>query len=164
MANTLASAGDLGDMEGAPFADSVVDSAAAEVRAAAGWHIAPEVDETLTVDSHGGTTLILPSLMVTAIAEVRHVPTTGDPVVITDYLRRVKSTVLYRHCGWPCGVIEVDVTHGYSDTPADLLPALADVARGRKLKSWVKGPFGETYDSTTAAGSALNRYKLPPRP
>jgi hypothetical protein len=48
MANTLVSPYDLEDFPGAPFSDTLVDAAVSEIRGEAGWHIAPQVTETLT--------------------------------------------------------------------------------------------------------------------
>lgn len=150
MSNTLAAPGDLTDFPGAPFVDALVDAAVASLRREVGWHIAPSVDETLTVDASGGHWLMLPTMHLTAVAEVRNVSGDGDPVVITGW-RFKRSGMLYRAGGWPHGVgaIEVDVTHGEAETPPELLPVIAErcqVAKRRvDLNSRSLGDLSENY-------------------
>lgn len=132
MANTLVDPADLLPYPGAPFSPEVVDSVAAEVRADADWHIAPAVTETVTVESQGGRYLFLPTLRLTAVTAVRNVTDT-TPVLLDGYRTQLTAEfhagVLKRPYGWPCGVLEVDLTHGYDECPTDLLPAIAELAR-----------------------------------
>jgi hypothetical protein len=51
----------------------------AEVRAFCGWHIAPEVTETLTLDGPGGYVLVLPTLHLVDLVSV-----TNDGTAVTD--------------------------------------------------------------------------------
>lgn len=131
MTNTLVDPAALTPFPGAPFSQEVVDAAVADVRAAAGWHIAPSVTETVTVESTGGRFLFIRTLHLTAVTAVRDV--TNTPVDLDGY--RIHATdefragILDRPYGWPCGVLEVDLTHGYTECPPDLLPALAEMAR-----------------------------------
>ena len=46
---------------------AAVRAAGAAVRGYCGWHVAPEVEQTITLDGTGGPTLVLPSLLVKAI-------------------------------------------------------------------------------------------------
>jgi hypothetical protein len=128
----LVVAADLDDFPGAPFADSVVQSAGETVRAEAGWHIAPEVTETLTVDSDGGRHLLLPTLRLVDVTEIRDV-TGNTPRVLTNWRQSGKG-ILYREGGWPAGLsaLEVDLTHGYAECPSALLPAVAAYAQSIK--------------------------------
>jgi hypothetical protein len=101
---------DLIDFPGAPYAWPVVESASEAVRAEAGWHIAPSVTETLTVDSDGGRILFLPTMLLTEVSEVRDV--SGEtPRVITGW-RKSRTGMLIHPGGWPTGfeVIEVDLS------------------------------------------------------
>lgn len=127
----LVAAADLADYPGAPFAESVVESAGEAVRDEAGWHIAPEVTETLTIVSRGGTALVLPTLKY-AITAVRDV--TASPVeTITDYVDR-GSGVLHRAYGWATDHrYEVDLTHGYAACPPALKPVIAHRAQASKM-------------------------------
>lgn len=128
----LVVAADLNDFPGAPFAESVVESAGEAVRAEAGWHIAPEVTETLTVDSDGSPHLLLPTLHLVEVTEVRDV-TGSTPRTITNWRQSGKG-ILYRAGGWPAGLsaLEVDLTHGYTECPPALLPAVAAYAQAIK--------------------------------
>ena len=112
----------LADFPGAPFAESLVESAGESVRAEAGWHIAPEVTETLRVFSEGGTALVLPTLKYTVTA-VRD--TSGDtPEVLTGWTDRGSGILLKSY--WPVGhMLEVDLVHGYEICPPELLPVIA---------------------------------------
>lgn len=167
MSNTLVSPAELSEFPGAPFSDGMVDIAAASVRGDAGWHIAPEVTETLTVDSYGGYLLILPTRRIVGVTAVRDV-TNGSTVTVTDWSRQ--SGGLYRRNGWPAGVLEVDLTHGYATLPADLKPILAARARqavdprdpSLSQKSTTRGPFtdSESYrtDGATITDPTIARY------
>ena len=118
----LVEAIDLVDFPGAPFAESLVESAGESVRAEAGWHIAPQVTETLRIFSEGGTALVLPTLEYT-VSAVRDI--SGDtPVVLTGWTDRGSGILLKSY--WPAGrVLEVDVVHGYVACPPELLPVIA---------------------------------------
>lgn len=131
MANTLVSPADLTNLPGAPFTDETVDAAVAQVRAEAGWHIAPVTDpaETVTLDGTRGTRLVLPSRKVVSIAEVRDVSNPAAPVVLTGW-RLIPGAMLLRD-SWPCGdaVVEVDMVHGHETTPPQLLELVAALAQ-----------------------------------
>lgn len=165
MPNTLVDPTDIMDFPGGPFEDQVVDAAVASVRAEAGWHIAPQVTQTLTVDSYGGTLLILPSRRIVAVTAVRNV-TTGSET-LGNWTRM--SGGIYRRTGWPIGVLEVDLTHGYATTPEDLLPAVAARAvrlmtpRDPELASRTVGQVAETYragDGSTPTDPVIARYAV----
>lgn len=133
MADPLVAATDLAEFPGAPFPVAIVASAAESVRRDAGWHIAPSVTETVTVDGKGGQWLFLPSLHVTAVTAVRDV--SGDtPTTLTGW-RLTRAGMLYRAAGWPYAVaaVEVDLTHGYDACPPELLPAIAARAQSARV-------------------------------
>lgn len=180
MANTLVTAYDLEDFPGAPFSDSLVDAAVADIRAEAGWHIAPLVNATLQIHSYGGNVLFLPSRRVTAVTAVRNMSNGG--ALVTGWQQ--VSSELWRwpygygygygyggyYYGWPVGIVEVDVTHGYDATPVDLLPVVAARAllmsnpRDPALTERLVGQVAEKYASTGAARPAdpvVSRYALP---
>lgn len=169
MSTTLLDPEDLGDFPGAPFSEGVVDSAAAAVQRVAGWHIAPVVTETLTLDSDGGPTLVLPSLKVVSVTAVRNVTDPDAPVTLEGWRLRRASMTLRRACGWPCGTLEVDLEHGYEACPPDLLPVIASVAKAgltdQTLASKSVGPFAESYrDGGAGNFGGLSYYTLPTRP
>lgn len=161
---------DLDDFPGAPFPTSLVEAAEASIRAEAGWHIAPVVTETLTLDTDGGTFLRLPSLRVVSVDSV----VDADAAALGDYTLSRLGT-LYRRRGWPWGFggVAVTLTHGFDAMPAELVPVVVD--RCRRLlagdatqRTESVGPFtlSETFrgeGGATAVGGALARYRLPPR-
>lgn len=124
MANTLVSLDDVRDFPGGPFNPTAVDIAAAAVRAAAGWHIAPVLTETITVQSWGERELILPTMRIVSVSAVRY-----GGVTYTSSWTVTPSGLLRTGGYWPMGPIEVDLTHGYAKTPLDLLPVIVDYVR-----------------------------------
>lgn len=145
---------DLEGLPGDPFDAELVRQAGEAIRNAAGWHIAPAVTETLTVDSTGRFNLYLPTKRLTAVTEVRDV-TNGGSTVLTGWTFNRLGRVT-RPAGWPVDghVLEVDVTHGYDETPAELLRLGASLARGegnRLPRQQTSGPFSTTYESDAAA-------------
>lgn len=162
-APALVDEGRLDSFPGGPFDPSVVASAVARVRREARWHIAPSVTETLTVDAHGGTLLLLPTMYLTAVTEVRDV-SGDDPVELEDW-KWSRNGYLTR-CWWPCGprAVEVDVTHGYAECPDDLLPVIAAAARAVSTDTRISaaGPF-QFREVMFGADPALTAYALPQR-
>lgn len=171
MPNTLVSSEDIDVFPGSPFHPVLVDAAAASIRAEAGWHIAPVITETITVNSYGDSTLLaLPTQRIVSVTAVRDVTTT--PLVLTGW-GRSSSGSLYRAFGWPSGVLEVDLEHGFDETPPELLPILASRARQASnprdpslaARSSAAGPFteSETYRTdggTTAVDPTIARYSV----
>lgn len=147
-----------------------VAEAEAEVRAYAGWHIAPNRADTDSFRSYGGPVLLLKSLHVTAVASV-----TIDGTAIADY-QWYENGVLRREAGWPCGKVEVEFTHGYDVVAiGDLYGVItALAARGGSTGAYVQvgqvrvavdssgAPLGGTLSASERA--VLDRYLLPPRP
>lgn len=168
----LFNSADLAEFAGAPFTEDQASRAAEDIRAEAGWHIAPSVTETVVMESDGGRYLFLDTLRLTAVSEVRDV-TPDTPVVVTDYrthaTARFRAGVLDRPGGWPVGVLEVDITHGYDECPPTVLLAAAALAResrgGGAGGSVRLGSLAVTLpESTETVGGAVARYKLPSRP
>lgn len=172
-AQPLAVAADLADYPGAPFADSVVLAAGESVRRDAGWLIAPAATETVVLDGDGGRLLMLPTLHLHDVLEVRDV--SGDtPVVLTEW-RKTRAGMIELTSGfWPRGfeVIEVDMVHGYDACPEDLLPALAFRAQqakvnrasgGVRLGSLSISPGGADPEDERP-DAVVARYRIPGRP
>lgn len=139
----------------------------AAVRSWCGWHVAPSVTETLSVESGGGRTLLLPSLHVTAVTEIRD--ESGE--IVTGWKWRANGII---RGAWRCEELyEVDVTHGYDAMPDELqvvVDRLEADGTDRRATSITRGPFSETYGAadlesqpiTTRA--IIGRYRLPSRP
>lgn len=173
MANTLAAPADLADFPGAPFADAIVDAAVGSVRREAGWHIAPTVTETLTVDSRGGRWLMLPTMNLTAVTAVRDI--SGDtPETLTGWKFK-RAGMLYLATGWKCdAVIEVDVTHGYATPPAELLSVIAErcqaITLDKTIAQEAKGPFSTSNTNLSTLASWLDgnavmaQFTIPAKP
>lgn len=165
MTNTLADPADLADYPGAPFTQAVVDAAVAALRGDCGWHIAPAITETITVNGSPDQTLILPTLLIGEITAIRDVTGT-TPVTLTGWRMSSRAGLLSRDDGWPDGfeALEVDLTHGYTDTPADLLPAVAYYSQAQladsnvsteSLLSWSKTTRPLSSPSSPGQGSPL---------
>lgn len=168
----LLDASDLTGFAGSPFTEEQATRVGEDIRAEAGWHIAPSVTETVVVDSDGGRYLFLDTLHLTAVSAVRDV-TNDDPVVVTGYrahaTARFRAGVLDRPGGWPVGVLELDIVHGYDECPAALLQAaaaLASASRGGAAGGSVRlGSLSLNLpDSTETVGTAVGRYKITGRP
>ena len=165
MTNTLADPADLADYPGAPFTQGVVDAAVASLRGDCGWHIAPEVTETLVVNGSPDKTLILPTLLIVEITAIRDVSGT-TPVTLTGWRQQSRAGLLWRDEGWPDGfeVVEVDLTHGHTDTPAEILPAVAYYSQAQlsdsnvsteSLLSWSKTTRPLSSPASPGQGSPL---------
>ena len=161
---------------GGPFPTRIIAAASASVRADCHWHIAPVVTETVTVDGARSTLLLLPTLRVVSVATVR-VHVSGDVwLPIVDW-RPANAGMLYRPDGWLFGPasIQVTMTHGYEDTPVDLLPVIAARCQ-RSTANSILTQRSETVGTRTASESynvnrlqieaganVLANYRLPPR-
>lgn len=172
MSNDLVSPEDLESFPGAPYDEYVVDIAVAQLRNEARWHIAPVREETIEVESLGGPNLWLPTMRVVTVTEVR----IGDTTYTSGWTKLRYS--LWRSGGWAAGLAEIDLEHGFPETPLELLPLVAlragtvtdprDPAVTQRTQS--TGPFSETlsYGSSSSSSAAtltvdpvLERYTLP---
>jgi hypothetical protein len=177
MPNDMIQPEDLDGFPGAPFTQPEVDAAVAAMRKAAGWHIAPEVTETAYIDvGIRERVLRLPTLKLVEVAEIRDA--TGDApeaIYVTQY-RPSRRTGLVRRTAnyWPAGyeAVEADITHGYDETPPELLPLAAQLAlterRDRSVRSVSVDDASTTYASATTAlagisgaSGALAPYVIP---
>lgn len=108
-----------------------VDSAAwsracAAVRAYCGWHVAPSVTESITLDGSGTQFLMLPSLRVTDITAITEDGSTADA---TQYQWSATGQ-LWRSWPWSGNFrsVVVDLTHGYDSCPEEILGVLEEAA------------------------------------
>lgn len=141
----------------------------AAVRAWCGWHVAPSKVETLEVEGVGGRVLLLPSLHVEAVSEIRN--EAGS--VVTGWRARRNGVV--RGCWREHDLYSVDVTHGYDALPDELVAIVARLdAEGvgsRRVASQSAGPFAQTFGASVdlesqplSTRAVIARYALPPRP
>lgn len=177
-ANPIVTALDLADYQGGD-AQSLIDQATAQVRRYCGWHVTPEVTETLTLDASGSSTIMLPTLHV---ASVDSVAFNGTALTAVDdfvwspvgYVSFKGDGPFFSETPWCAGVgaVVVTLTHGYAEA-LDLASVI--MSRATRMKAtpgsafrWQIGPFSEQYE--TASGftldelSILDHYRLPPRP
>lgn len=122
----LVAPSDVEGFPGAPFSAGVLAAAAGQVRSECGWHVAPVVSETVTVEA-GGSLALLPSLRVVSVEAVRD--EAGN--VLTGWRFRPNG-ILKRAGGFP-EVIEVDFTHGFDACPPELVGVIAD--RAQRVKA-----------------------------
>jgi hypothetical protein len=164
----LLSEGDLGGFPGAPYTAQQATAAAAGVRTLCGWHIAPQVSETVVLDSDGGPLLLLPTLKLVEVAEVRDL--TGDEPRAIEGWRSSSAGMLYRRGGWPrgFGAVEVTMTHGHEVCPPELVPEVAARAQAAKRDQSVSqetlGSRSVSLRERAVASPVLERHMLPPRP
>lgn len=108
--------------------------AVARVRSYCRWHVFPEATETLTVSGNGSQHLILPTLRIADVSEVR---VQGDRV---EGFTWSEDGRLRLPGGFPDELrsVEVDLVHGYAaDDVADVRDVVIDM-----LKRAISLPFG----------------------
>lgn len=134
-------------------ADFWLKAAHGAVRRFCGWHVAPAVTETLTLDGNGGTDILLPSLRVVELAAV-----TNDGVDVTANVDTSRAGILRLTTGrWTnrLGRVSVTLRHGYDlDEVPEVAAIIAGVAK--------RGPNSGRVDTSEAVngssrGGALDR-------
>lgn len=171
---------DLPTGAGAPTAADL-EAMSDSIRQYCGWHIAPVVHETITLDSNGAATLVLPTLRLQDVLGVRFWNGT-TMVPLTGWDARTgwseQTSAIHYHGGFPEGRrrLEVDVVHGYTRTPPSLVagllrllvgPGAADVASEALPGHSITYRGLTNYTQTAgllASSGALHHYRLGPRP
>lgn len=141
--------------------------AVAEVRAFCGWHLAPSLRETLTVDGSGSSLQLLPTLHLT---ELHSISSDGTDVTDPEWsdMGAVKGprfwTAKYR------GVV-ADITHGYDDFPLEVMAVLRSLASsgvsalGGIPTKMTSGPHSvELSNAAPLQRTILERYRVRPTP
>lgn len=137
------------------------------LRSWCGWHITPPRSETLKVESDGGNALLVPSLFIRSVAEIRD--EAGDLVPTADYRWRANGIIRGR---WrEHELYSITLTHGYEKLPVELIDIVSDLGDGgvgRTLAARTAGPFSQTYGSTSdleaqpiTVRSIVDRYRIP---
>ncbi|TFD58037.1 hypothetical protein E3T43_07260 [Cryobacterium sp. Hh7] len=143
------------------------------VRSYCGWHVAPIITESITLDGNGSKTLLLPSKRVTDVVSVLN-----DGIDVTATVRKSEKGMLEltRGC-WSdeLGAIEVTFTHGYeaADDVAGVIAALvsraasspagiAAQAVGPANVKYATGPGGVPLSIPLMAGEmlTLDAYRI----
>lgn len=160
---------DLTGLPGAPFPTAVVRAAEFSVRSEAGWHIAPVVRETVTVEASTALILPLPTLRVVTVYSV----TDENGNAVTGWKVRPGSVLLAPQGSWwtTSTLYTVDMEHGY-DAADDLLPviagrcqrALINDAITQRSETVGQRTTSESYDvqriDTSGWGSPIEGYRL----
>lgn len=166
----FAEVSDLDDYRGGDD-EAILAQAQGAIRRYCGWHVAPSIPETLTLDGSGSRSLWLPSMYVTAVASITDCGTTVDAA---DYDWSANGYVR-RRCGcWsprPRQIV-VTLTHGYEDIPPELIGVAVSMATRRAsspagVRREQTGPFSVEYagsDLLQQERDILDQFKLPPRP
>jgi hypothetical protein len=131
--------GRIGDSD--PRVSPVLDGVSAAVRNWCGWHVYPQLQETVTLDGPGGRYLALPTKHVAAISAVlEHGLTLVDGV---DYRWSGDGSIKRLTRSWTDDYRAVTVTysHGFDDVP-DVAAVVLSVA-ARQLAS----PMGAVSES-----------------
>lgn len=148
-----------------PLEAEIVDAACDEIRTVCGWHIAPAISETLTVDGPGGTVLILPTLWVTALTTI----TVEGAVLASTAYTWSRGAVVRRIDGgvWPTkqGSIAVALTHGYPACPPAVRREVQRVAAARStipaaITQSQVGAVSISYSPPTVDESVIAAYRL----
>lgn len=146
-------------------------AACAAVRAYCGWHIAPSVTETVTVDGSGGSVQFLPTLHLTDLVSI-----SSDGTVITDPEWSTTGMVRGSWTSKFRGVVATMI-HGYDECPDDVMAVLANLAESGDLMAGARqitsGPHSVTLTEAAQAGASalspghmavLDRYRIGSRP
>lgn len=152
----------LDDYPGAPFPAFVVESAAESVRSDAGWHIAPQVTETVTVDGAWSKLLILPTLKLVSVSAVRVWNSTTEVYEARTGWRLAGSGMLWHPLGWDYGVsgVEVDMVHGFDDCPLDLIPVVAARCQRASVDATVTQRSETVGARTSSEAYNINRLEI----
>lgn len=111
-----------------PAGDGAMRDAATDmIRRYCGWHVAPEIEETMRLDGHGSPVVKLPTLALAEVLAVKVAGRTIDPADVhysTAGLLRLPVTVPDQF-----GALEVTVRHGFES--ASEVAALVETIKER---------------------------------
>lgn len=137
-----------------------LDGVIQDIRDYCGWHIAPSVTETLTVDGPGLRTLLLPSLRITAVAAVTQ---DGTAVPATEWEWSELGMLRHRSGVWTdrWRGITVTLTHGYDTAPAGVLGVILDVVSDAVATPLGGGPEKVgPFEFPAGGGTAFRAHQL----
>lgn len=143
---------------------AVWEAACGAVRSYCGWHVAPSITETITMDGSGGFIQTLPTLHLTAVTQV-----TNDGVEVVNSEWSQKGMIRGRWTAKFGGVVAT-IEHGHPQCPADVLEVLDGMVSSplmRGVASVTNGSHQVSFiaqDAVAQYRSKLDPYRLPPRP
>lgn len=132
--------------------EPAIASASAAIRAWCGWHVAPVLDCSITLDGEAGD-IWLPT---NALASVTSAKVGGEDVTVTGYNRRGRVRLAHKTCG--LGNVAIDYVAGYDVTAC---PDLMGVVVQRVMASVAMTTYGVSQEtaggvSISYSGSALS--------
>lgn len=137
-------------------------AANAAVRAYCGWHVAPVITETVTLDGSGTNLMFLPTLrLVDLVSILNDGEAVSDPGWSAAGIVRGAWTDKFR------GVV-AEMEHGFEECPAEILAVLTELATSElpgSATSLASGPyrvgFGSDGPNAARAHSAvLDAYRI----
>lgn len=146
--------------------------ALAAARAYCGWHVIPEVEETVTVDGPGAPLLVLPTLRLVELVELSE---DGVDLDLTAIEWSSRGLVRKPGCGrWTAKYrgITTKIRHGFASAPDFNAAVLAAVERVGCGGGETVGPFKFPDAGSASAGSTfsaaekaiLDLYRLESQP
>lgn len=132
--------------------EPAIASASAAIRAWCGWHVAPVLDCSITLDGEAGD-IWLPT---NALASVTSAKVGGEDVTVTGSNRRGRVRLAHKTCG--LGNVAIDYVAGYDVTAC---PDLMGVVVQRVMASVAMTTYGVSQEtaggvSISYSGSALS--------
>lgn len=129
-------------------------AAQAAVRAYCGWHVCPSLTRTVTIDSHGGQTLLLPSKHVTALTSVQF-----DGMDHTADCTWSEAGILKLHNGFEfpddLRAVTVSMTDGFDpDEVPELEALLLTIARRAQIQP---GITSQSVNGSSVSYSTANQ-------
>lgn len=135
-------------------------AAVASVRSYCGWHIAPEVTETVTVDGSGSSVQMLPTLRLVDLISITNAGAlVADPEWSTSGMVRGCWTPRFR------GVV-AEMRHGFTDWPSDLIAVIMEMvasggqARVSQVTSRSHQVSFDLDDAAERQRQTLDRYRI----
>lgn len=150
----------------------LLGGALAAARAYCGWHVIPEVEETVTVDGPGSPLLVVPTLRLVDVTELSEDGTAVDLAGV-EWSGRGLLRKTSRAC-WTGRYrgIAATIKHGFASAPDFNSAVLAAVDRIGAGGGETVGPFKFPDSGSASAGSTfsaaekaiLDLYRLEPAP
>ena len=158
----------------------------AAIRAYCGWHIAPSITETVTLDGSGSYTLPLPTLHLTALSNVLNDGVAVTPEWSEAGFARLATTwretwdegPSWSGRGWTTKLrgVTLTMTHGFNDCPGEIMAVHDRLSMADKIAlSGGTVRIGQVSVSGSTSGNAhtsgmdpycaaiLDRYRIPAR-
>jgi hypothetical protein len=117
--------------------DQDLDAAMGAVRAYCGWHIAPEITETVVVDGNPRGEILFQTMHLTAVEDLA---IDGSVLDAEDYLVKEAGFVVLNN-GWSwypwsstypyTNAVTATITHGYADVPPEVQEVVFELASSR---------------------------------